>query len=268
MKMTKKIGSATNPLVKAVLQLDKSRERKEKSLFVVEGMREMLMALKHGYQVESLLYNEDELDGDIIKRQFEPYEQQIGEMVAANKAVFEKIAYRENGAGVVGILHARTTALGMLTLKDQPLILVLESVEKPGNLGAILRTADAAGVDAVILTDPATDTYNPNVIRSSLGCVFTLPVVTCQTHEAIAWLKDNGIGIYAAALQTDVLYYDVNMQNPAALVFGAEDAGLGQAWRDAAKQIIKIPMSGRIDSLNVSASVAILAFEAIRQRRG
>lgn len=266
MKITKKIGSTTNPLVKAVLQLDKSRVRKEKALFVAEGMREMLMALKHGYRVESLFYNEDEFDGDIIKRQFAPFELQIGEIVAANKVVFEKIAYRENGAGVVGILHARTTAFDKITLKDKPLILVLEGVEKPGNLGAMLRTANAAGVDAVIVCDPLADIYNPNCIRASLGAVFATPVVSCSTEQAIRWLQKHKVPVYATYLDAAFPHYEVDLREPAALVLGSEAQGISEEWLQAATQNIIIPMQGEVDSLNVSNAAAIVLFEALRQR--
>lgn len=261
------ITSLQNTLVRKILKLQqKASARRTDGLFVAEGRREVSLALAAGVGIARLLICPE------IYRADSSYPIGIEEAgdacLEVSLQVYNKIAFRKDVEGVVLVGRTPVYQLDGIRMKKNPLFLVVERVEKPGNLGAILRTADAAGVDAVILTDPATDIYNPNVIRSSLGCAFTLPVVTCQTHEAITWLKDNGIGIYAAALQTDVLYYDVNLCGPAALVFGAEDAGLGQAWRDAASQIIRIPMSGRIDSLNVSASVAILAFEAIRQRRG
>ena len=147
-----------------------------------------------------------------------------------------------------------------------PLVLVLESVEKPGNLGAVMRTADAAGIDAVIVCNPSTDLYNPNTIRSSVGCVFTVPLVGCTAAEAIQWLREKEIKIFAAALQTDTLYHEQDFRGPAAFVFGAEDNGLSGQWRSAADGIIRIPMNGIADSLNVSVSAAVMIFEAVRQR--
>ena len=147
-------------------------------------------------------------------------------------------------------------------------MIVLESVEKPGNLGAVLRSADAAGADAVIVCDPLTDLYNPNVVRSSIGAVFTVPTVACTSAEAISWLKSKGIRILTAQLQDSSPYYDTPMTGPTAIVMGTESTGLTPVWREAADSHILIPMLGRLDSLNVSVSAAILLFEAVRQRQG
>ena len=160
----------------------------------------------------------------------------------------------------------KESRLDGLTLSPAPLILVLERVEKPGNLGAVLRSADAAGVDAVLVCDPLTDLYNPNLIRASLGAVFTVPVVSCTSEEAQAFLSAHGIAILTAQLQDSELYYQTDMTRPVALVFGAEDKGLSDSWREKADAHIRIPMAGMMDSLNVSVSAAILAFEAVRQR--
>jgi RNA methyltransferase, TrmH family len=260
------ITSLQNTLIRKILKLQqKASARRADGLFVAEGRREVSLAIAAGVEVARLLVCPEIYHAD---SSYPIGLKEAGDAcLEVSLQVYNKISFRKDAEGVLLVGRTPVYRLDGIRIKECPLLLVVERVEKPGNLGAILRTADAAGVDAVILTDPVTDIFNPNVIRSSLGCAFTLPVITCQTHEAIAWLKENGIGIYAAALQTDILYVDVNLRGPAALVFGAEDAGLGQAWRDAANHIIKIPMSGRIDSLNVSASVAILAFEAIRQRR-
>ena len=145
---------------------------------------------------------------------------------------------------------------------------MLESVEKPGNLGAVLRSADAAGADALLICDPLTDIYNPNVIRASIGAVFTVPTVACSSDEAIAWLKAKGIQILTAQLQDSSLYYDRDLTLPTALVMGTESTGLSDRWREAADAHIRIPMLGSLDSLNVSVSAAILLFEAVRQRQG
>jgi TrmH family RNA methyltransferase len=185
--------------------------------------------------------------------------------------VYEKIAYRGSTEGIIATVHTPTTSLSTLPQKGNeraPLYVVLERVEKPGNLGAILRSADAAGVSAVIVCDPLTDLYNPNLIRSSIGAIFTVPTVACTSEECIAWLKQQGVQILTAQLQDSHLYYDVDMRRPTAIVMGTESTGLTPIWREAADAHIRIPMLGHLDSLNVSVSAAILMYEAVRQRTG
>ena len=185
-----------------------------------------------------------------------------------SKELYAKVAYREGTEGVIAEVRWKERSLDeLLTGKDSPLIMVMESVEKPGNLGAVLRSADAAGADGVILCDPLTDLYNPNLIRASIGAIFTVPVVACTSAEAIAWLKANNIRILTAQLQDSAPYYDVDMTCGTALVMGTEATGLTDAWRQAADAHILIPMLGRLDSLNVSVSAAILLYEAVRQRQ-
>ena len=189
-------------------------------------------------------------------------------IVHVSKEVYAKVAYREGTEGVIAEVRWKERALADLLPKGHaPLIMVLESVEKPGNLGAVLRSADAAGADGVILCNPLTDLYNPNLIRASIGAVFTVPVVACTSDEAIAWLKENNIRILTAQLQDSAPYYDVDMTCGTALVMGTEATGLTDAWRQAADAHILIPMLGRLDSLNVSVSAAILLYEAVRQRQ-
>ena len=184
-----------------------------------------------------------------------------------SKAVYEKMAYRDSTEGVVAEVKTRQLALDSLQLPEQPLVVVLERVEKPGNLGAILRSADAAGVDAVIVCDPLTDLYNPNLIRSSVGGIFSVPCVACTSEECIRFLKSQHIQILTAQLQDSSLYYDTDMRQSTAIVMGTESTGLTDQWRAAADAHIRIPMLGRIDSLNVSVSAAILMYEAVRQRQ-
>ena len=185
-----------------------------------------------------------------------------------SKELYAKVAYRGGTEGVIAEVRWKERSLDeLLTGHNAPLIMVLESVEKPGNLGAVLRSADAAGADGVILCDPLTDLYNPNLIRASIGAIFTVPVVACTSAEAIAWLKANGIRILTAQLQDSAPYYDVDMTCGTALVMGTEATGLTDAWRQAADAHILIPMLGRLDSLNVSVSAAILLYEAVRQRQ-
>ena len=183
-------------------------------------------------------------------------------------AVYEKIAYRGGTEGVMAIVETPELGLERLNLPEKPLVVVLEAVEKPGNLGAVLRSADAAGADAVIVCDPLADVFNPNVIRASTGAVFSVPVAVASSEEAIDFLKKNNIRILTAQLQDSVLYYDSDMKKGTAIVMGTEDKGLSELWREAADEHIRIPMLGVADSLNVSVSAAILLFEAVRQRRG
>ena len=180
--------------------------------------------------------------------------------------LYDKVAYRGGTEGVIAELRCKDMGLEALTLPENPLVVVLESVEKPGNLGAVLRSADASGADAVIVCDPLTDMYNPNLIRSSIGAIFTVPVATASSEDTIAWLKAKGIKIYTAQLQDSEWYYDTDMRGGTAIVMGTEATGLTDCWRKAADAHIKIPMLGRLDSLNVSVSAAILMFEAVRQR--
>ena len=248
------ITSPQNPKIKDLLLLEtKSRERKARGLFVVEGRREYSRAVAAGYRTETLFVREGEPEAG--RADF-----------VVSRSVYEKIAWREGTEGIVAVMQVREQRLEDLSLSSAPLILVLESVEKPGNLGAVLRTADAAGVDAVLVCDPLTDLYNPNLIRASLGAFFSVPVVACTSQEAFAWLTARGIAILTAQLQDSELYYETDMVRPTALVFGTEDKGLTPFWRERADAHIRIPMAGTMDSLNVSVSAAILAFEAVRQR--
>ena len=187
-------------------------------------------------------------------------------MWEVTKEVYEKMAYRGSTEGVMAVVKSKERRLEDLQLSENPLIVVVERVEKPGNLGAILRSADAAGADAVVVCDALTDLWNPNLIRSSIGAVFTVPCVVCSSEECIAYLKGHGIQILTAQLQDSRLYYDTDMRCGTAIVMGTEATGLTEVWRQAADAHIRIPMLGQLDSLNVSVSAAILLFEAVRQR--
>lgn len=260
------ITSAQNPKIKMLLALgEKSRTRRENALFVVEGRREILHCLESGYRVKALFSCPEIISG----RDEEMIAAQCGEDVSlfrVTEAVYEKIACRKGTEGIVAEVEMKNTRLEDIRLRENPLVLVLESVEKPGNLGAVLRTADAADADAVIICDPLTDLYNPNLIRASLGAVFTVPTVAATSGETIKWLKDNNIKIYTAQLQDSSWYYDTDMRCGTAIVMGTESTGLSDVWRMSADAHVKIPMLGRLDSLNVSVSAAVLAFEAVRQR--
>jgi TrmH family RNA methyltransferase len=187
-------------------------------------------------------------------------------LIPVSKDVFDKIAVRENSGGVLAVAEQKTHRLDEIKLKPNPLVLILESVEKPGNLGAILRTADAAGVDAVIICDPQTDFYNPNVIRSSIGCLFTVQTASASSEETLRWLKQNNINIYCTYLKASQSYHLIDYKVPCAIVMGTEATGLSDAWVGASTANIIIPMQGEIDSMNVSTATAVVVFEAKRQR--
>lgn len=254
------ITSTQNPKIKRLLALQqKSSERRASGLFVVEGKRELQHCLGAGLQPDTLF-----LCPEIAGEDFPLPDCRIFHV---SSEVYARIAYRGGTEGVVAQIHTRFRTLSDLVLPSSPLLMVLEGVEKPGNLGAVLRSADAARADAVIVCDQLTDLYNPNLIRSSLGAIFTVPCVACSSEECIRFLQIHGIRILTAQLQDSSLYYDTDMCRPTALVMGTEATGLTQPWREAADAHIRIPMMGRLDSLNVSVSAAILLFEAVRQRQ-
>ena len=249
------ITSIQNARIKHVVALQlKSSLRREKGLFVVEGQREIEHCIACGYEITELFVI-DSLG----------YSGGIPATVVTPQ-VYEKMAYRERTEGIIAVAKCKEHRLDDLHLKEKPLVVVIESVEKPGNLGAILRTAEAAGVDAVMVCDPLTDLYNPNLIRASIGGVFSVPVAVCNSKDCIAFLKAHKIRILTAQLQDSYAYYDYDMHEATAIVMGTESTGLTQQWREAADAHIRIPMLGRLDSLNVSVSAAILMYEAVRQR--
>lgn len=258
------ITSGQNPKIKHLLMLQqKSSLRREEGLFVVEGQRELMHCINAGYELDSVFF----LQGVNIPASIHNRDaQHTTSLYEVSPKVYEKIAYRGSTEGIVAIVKTRRNSLADLSLNDNPLIVVLESVEKPGNLGAVLRTADAAGVDAVIVCDPLTDLYNPNLIRSSIGAIFTVPTVSCSSEECIAFLKQRNIQILTAQLQDSSLYYDQDMKKGTAIIMGTEATGLTNVWRKAADAHIRIPMLGQLDSLNVSVSAAVLIYEAVRQR--
>lgn len=259
------ITSAQNPKIKTLLELqEKSRTRRKEGLFVVEGRRELLHCIEAGYEPHSIFFCPEIICG----KDLEEIVQAAGNcsFFEIPQHLYDKVAYRGGTEGVIAELKCKEMTLDALKLKDHPLVVILESVEKPGNLGAVLRSADASGVDAVIVCDPLTDMYNPNLIRSSIGAIFTVPIATASSEDTIKWLKANNIKIYTAQLQDSEWYYDTDMKGGTAIVMGTEATGLTDAWRKAADAHIKIPMLGKLDSLNVSVSAAILMFEAVRQR--
>ncbi|MBK7215146.1 MAG: RNA methyltransferase [Bacteroidales bacterium] len=266
MCMFEKISSVHNSRVRNIALLQaKSRERKKQNLFVIEGFREIFRALKGGYNLRELYYCPELGRKESLKELFN--ENPSFTLIELTREVFEKLAYREESDGLLALAEAKTHAISDLALPENPLIIILESVEKPGNLGAVMRTADAAAVDAVILCDPLTDLYNPNAIRSSLGCIFTRPVAVSSGSEVREWLAQNNISVHAAALSDQAVnFYLKDYSGPTAFVMGTESTGLSDSWMEFCPSTVIIPMLGVADSLNVSVSTAVLVYEALRQR--
>ena len=260
----KEITSTQNSLVKQLLVLkEKSRERKKTGLFVIEGQRELSLAIKANYQIDTILYNPELIsDEDLAVLMSSETE-----MIKISNAVFQKLAHRNTTEGIIALAKSKTHEIEQLKFQNKtPLILVAEAPEKPGNIGAILRTADAANVDAVIIANPKSDLYNPNIIRSSVGCLFTNQIAVGDTNQIISFLKQHHISIFCAALQASVDYHTQDFSVASAIVVGTEAVGLSKNWLDNSTQNIIIPMQGEIDSMNVSVAAGILIFEAKRQR--
>tara|TARA_R110002096_G_scaffold377399_1_gene571247 strand:+ start:425 stop:1243 length:819 start_codon:yes stop_codon:yes gene_type:complete len=268
----KEITSIQNPLIKQLTQLkDKSRERKKTGLFLIEGIREISLAIKGGYELETVLFYPELFSETQLKKLTDDVRLSAVEVqlncIEVSKDVYQKLAYRDTTEGVLAVAKSRKHFIEDLSFSSKtPLILVAEAPEKPGNIGAILRTADAANVDAVIIANPKTDLYNPNIIRSSVGCVFTNTIATGSTNDIIEFLKAQNINMYCAALQASVEYHTQNFTKPTAIIVGTEATGLSNEWLENSTQNIIIPMQGEIDSINVSVAAGILIFEAKRQR--
>jgi RNA methyltransferase, TrmH family len=253
------ITSLQNARVKYIVRLrDDKRQRKEDGLMLVEGYDEIQLALSAGHKPQ-VLFSAPEL----VSRQLEMVN---AENISVNRAVFEKISYRENPDGWLGVFPIPRISLTDLSLSKVPLIVVTESLEKPGNLGAILRTADAAHADALLVCDPRVDIWNPNVVRASRGAVFSVPVVECDNAAALAFLNSRQIQILAATPSAEVIYSSINLREPVAIAVGTEAEGLTEFWMSNADIRVKIPMMGKVNSLNVSVSTALLLYEAVRQR--
>jgi len=262
------ITSPQNPRIKNLLKLQqKSSERRAQGLTIIEGLRELTIAYGAGVAIPALFVCPDLAGTERHQQLQELFGGGATEWFEVSKAVFEKVAYRDGSDGVLALARPPQLALEDLVLPAAPLLLVLEAVEKPGNLGAILRTADAAQATAVIVCDPRTDLFNPNAIRSSIGCSFTVPTVATTREALLSWCQQHGIRTYAAALtEHAVAYTTCDFRGPTALVMGTEADGLTPELMRACDQTIIIPMRGAIDSLNVSTATAILTFEAVRQR--
>ncbi|QBA64589.1 TrmH family RNA methyltransferase [Muriicola soli] len=268
MQGSKEISSLQNPQVRKIINLkEKKKGRESSGLFVVEGQREIKMALKGRYKLTTVLvypeiFSLEEALALMKNSNTKP------EFITLTKDVYQRLAYREKTEGILAVAQAKSHDPRSLALPDKPLILVAEAPEKPGNLGALLRTADAANLDAVLIANPKSDLYNPNTIRSSVGCIFTVPVAMGKSEDIVQFLKEKQIRIFAATLEDAIPYTQADYSGGCAIAVGTEATGLTAGWVKNADQSVVIPMEGQIDSMNVSVSAAILIFEAKRQRLG
>ncbi len=263
------IDSPANPRIRAAGALRERRERDATGLTLVDGAREARRAIDAGVDVETAFVCSALLTSADARGAVNDLAHARGarELVPVSQRAFEKLAYGDRSDGIVLVVRPRVRALADLELPEQPLVIVTEDVEKPGNVGAILRTADGAGADAVIAVG-GTDLYNPNVIRASVGTVFTMPVAAAPVEEVLAWLRGKGLRIVATKVDSPTLHADADLRGPLAIVLGSEAEGLSPAWQGRDIESVRLPMEGVADSLNVSAAAAILLYEAWRQRRG
>ncbi len=258
------ISSKQNPKIKQVLNLQKHTERRKTGLFTCEGMKEQEKLLASGYQPESVFYCPEILSEQAVKSF---YGQALPDnFYSVSGDVYEKIAYRGQSGGILCIASGRDHLLPPAPREKHPIYLVIEGIEKPGNIGAIFRTADAAGINGIILADERTDLYNPNAIRASLGCIFTVPAYIAGNAESLNWLKQHNIQIFTTWLEASHPYHQVDYTQACAIVLGTEADGISPTWVEASDKNIIIPMRGKADSLNVASSGAILLYEAMRQR--
>lgn len=259
------IESTRNPRVRAALELRERRGREAVGATLVDGVRELGRALEGGAQVVEAFVDHARLTADghaLVARLAEAGVP----IVRAGRAVIERLGYGDRSEGVVAIVRVPDTSLAAIRLPEDPLVVVVEAVEKPGNLGAILRSADATGADAVIAADPATDLFNPNAVRASLGTIFTVPVASGDGPSVRAWLASNGLRLLAARVDGDDVFDGVDLRGPLAIVLGSEATGLTDGWRGPGIDAVRLPMLGVADSLNVSVAAAVLLYEARRQR--
>lgn len=261
------IHSTQNPRIKTLVRLGKKHDRDESGLILIEGSRELLLALDHGITVKEIFCHKSLSEEGLTKSLMKREKCRETRFFEVSKNAFEKISYRAGSSGVIAVAERPRRSLKEMAAGNNPLYIVMDGLEKPGNLGAILRSADGAGVTGVIADDETTDLYNPNVIRASLGTIFTVPTVVAGADETIAWLRTNGVRIIVATPDAEKFYTDIDLTVPVAIVVGSEDRGVRREWLDAADLDVHIPMRGAADSLNVAQSATILVYEALRQRR-
>lgn len=264
--MVIQITSLQNPKVKLAVKLKDRRDRDKTALFLIEGYRELTRAIRGNERLEALFFCPSLFLGENENALIEGLEKEGVELFEASEAVFRHLSYRDRPDGLLAIATMQRKSLSSLPLSKNPFFVVAEAIEKPGNLGTILRSADGAGADGVIVADKCTDIFNPNVVRSSVGTLFTVPVVEAPALETLHWLINNGIQIVAATPEATLSYTQADFKGPVAIVVGTEQYGLSPLWREKATIKVKIPMCGVADSLNVSVATALLLYEVYRQR--
>ena len=264
--LTTRITSLRNDHVKSAIKLRRGRHRRKLGQTLIDGVRELQRAIEAGVEVREVFVCRQLIQSAEALELCRQLENLSADLLEVNRPVFEKIAYGQRTDGLLAVAESREATLAQWQLPDRPLLAVVERLEKPGNLGAILRSADGAGLSALIVADTQTDLFNPNVIRSSLGSVFSLPVCRAPSAEARHWLRDRQVTIYAARVDADRDYTEVDWTLPAAVVLGAEATGLTDTWAGEDVTAIRLPMRGQVDSLNVSCAAAVLFYEALRQR--
>jgi len=262
----KYISSWQNPLIKLIKSLENAHERKKQKLFIIEGLRELQLAWEGGYHIEKLIFPANQFNAESVTIYLDKHSVLCKNIFLLDENIFNKLAYRSDNKNVLAIAKAKQHDLKDLKLPENPLILVLENIEKPGNLGAILRTCDAAGIDAVIITENQTDVFNPNVVRSSLGTLFTNNLAICSHDELLTFTDEHKIKCCITTPDATKFYTETNFKEATAIIMGSEAFGVSDKWLNSKFDKILIPMNGKVDSLNVSVSAAIIIYEAVRQR--
>lgn len=260
------VTSLQNPAVKQLVRLRRRRERDQTGLFLVEGYRELTRAIEAGIEITTVYQCSALFLGANEQALVASAAAAGAEVVEMGEAAFRKVSYRDRPEGLLAVAPQFDHSLNHVEITSDPLLLVVEGIEKPGNLGTMLRTADAAGATAVVVCDPTTDPFNPNVVRSSLGTLFTVPLAVASTREAADWLDKRGIRVVATTPATSRLLWDTDLVGPVAVVIGSEQYGLSDAWLQRAGVRCRIPMAGRADSLNAAMAAGVALFEAVRQR--
>ena len=270
MKAVKEITSSSNPLIREVVRLQKKKRlRDESRLFVIEGYRENLRALSAKIRLKQLFFCEEWFLKESNLELIDAAKKSGAELVKLNQDLFKKISYRDRPDGFLSVAEQPETDPSKIKFKDKATLLVVESIEKPGNLGTLLPGCNATGVDALVVCDPVTDIFNPNVVRASTGAIFSVPIIVFKdSSSAIDWLKEEGIRIFATTPHTDRLYWDVKfkLEGPIAIVAGAEQYGLSETWLKNSDELVKLPMEGAADSLNIAVSSIVCLYEVLRQR--
>jgi TrmH family RNA methyltransferase len=260
------LASPSNPRIKSIARMRDRRERESTGLTLVDGAREARRALDAGVDVVEAFVCEPLLAGEDARAALDALRDRRVPITATTEQAFAKIAFGDRAEGLVVVVRSPTRGLDDLTLPGEPLLIVVEGVEKPGNIGAILRSADGAGADAVIAASPRTDLANPNAIRASAGTIFAVPTAAATTSDVIDWLREHRIRSIAARVDAEQPYTEADLTGPLAIVLGTETQGLTDAWHAADVEAVRLPMHGVADSLNVSVAAAVLLYEARRQR--